>query len=635
MPPRSRRHAQAAAVGAAAVALTLYMAWPVLRAPAQRLFGSELVGRFHDPFTAIRIFASPGASFGIYTQPLTDWVGALFAMAFDAVTAYNVVVLLTYPLTALAAFGLARSLGVHAGGAAVGALAFAFAPAHLAHSAYHPHIAQMQWIPLYLWAVWNACRRPSWARWSLAVAALVAMGLANFYFGWLGAVLLPVAALAAPQPARRRRRTAIGLAVAAALFACAVLTPLAASQRRSHGFPYEDAVRYAARPEAYLVPAADHALLGGLAREHWSRRAPGDAMLEQQQSVSWALLVLSLVAVVAYRHDRDDPALRYMPALVLTGVAAVLFSLPPELSLGERTLWLPSRLLYATAPMFRALARFGFFVQLTVCVGAAIGFDRLWQRRGRWTRILACGLVLVAAFEYLPAPPWRWRPLLPTEAHAALAASGFRGGVLDCLTPPHATPSVSRYLATRLLASDPDRLDCAEPELAGKLAALGVGRVIRDADATGLAGLALLNRYGDSSSWSVVADPAALYVSRLEGFSWRETSGGLSYRWLGGGGTLTVVARDPAPQTVVWHVQLHAFPGERELTVRLDGDEVAHRIVPIEPTWFAIGPMTLRRGTHALELLPHGPPAVPDELFGTGDRRPLTIALGAWRWSTE
>lgn len=629
----SRRQAlRAVLVGVAATALTLYMASPVLRAPAERLFGSELVGRFHDPYTVMRLFEAPRAFLGIYTQPLTDWVGALFALAVDAVTAYNLVVLLTFPAAALATYGLARWLGCRPAWAAVAALAFAFAPAHIAHAAYHPHIAQVQWVPLYLWAVWNACRRPGAGAWSLAVLALVAMGMANFYFGWFGAVLLPVAALAAPQPRARRRRTAVALALLAAAFVLALSTPFAASLRRSYGFPAEDAQRYAARPEAYLLPAADHAVFGGPVREHWSRRAPGDAMLEQQQSLSWALLALFLIALGAWRRERTDPTLAQVPALAAIAVVATLLSMSPQVNVGEATLWLPGKLLVVGAPMFRALARFGFFVQMAVCLGAAIGLERLWRVRTRG-RAVACALIAVAAFEYLPAPPWRWRPLLPTAAHRALTERGVSGVVLDCLTPRHAASSVAAFVPWQLLPADPDRLDCGEPQLAGKLAALGLSHVIRDGEAADVDGLTLLDRYADSSAWSVVARPAPVYVARMAGFSWREASGDRSFRWMGVEGSLTLVVRGAVPRTLVWRAELHAFPRTRDVTVRVDGEDVAVLRVPTEPAGFDVGPLTLPPGTHSLELLPGEPPAVPDALYGGGDTRPLTIALGAWSWT--
>ena len=51
-----------------------------------------------------------------------------------------------------------------------------------------------------------------------------------------------------------------------------------------------------------------------------------------------------------------------------------------------------------------------------------------------------------------------------------------------------------------------------------------------------------------------------------------------------------------------------------------------------EPGWHTVGPLQLSPGRHRLEWRPAGPAAVPDDLFGNGDRRELTVAVGAWRW---
>src|SRR6476469_121389 len=96
------RAAEAAAISVMATALALAIALPALRAPSERVFGMALVGRHHDPVTAMEHFGRP-LSLGIYLQPLTDLPGALLARAVGAVAAYNLLVLLTFPLSAMAA----------------------------------------------------------------------------------------------------------------------------------------------------------------------------------------------------------------------------------------------------------------------------------------------------------------------------------------------------------------------------------------------------------------------------------------------------------------------------------------------------------------------------------------------------
>src|ERR1700730_9111742 len=98
-----------------AAVVTAAMALPVLRAPSERMFGMEIVGRHHDPFTVMEQFGRP-ISLGVYSQPVTDLTGALLARISGAVAAYNWLVLLSFPLSAAAAYLLARHLALSSAG---------------------------------------------------------------------------------------------------------------------------------------------------------------------------------------------------------------------------------------------------------------------------------------------------------------------------------------------------------------------------------------------------------------------------------------------------------------------------------------------------------------------------------------
>ena len=189
------RIAEVAAVSAIAVIVTVAMAAPVLRAPSERLFGMEIVGRHYDPFIVMEQFARP-ISVGVYSQPVTDITGALLARISGAVAAYNWLVLLSFPLAAAAAYLLARHLALSPAGATVAAMAYAFSPFHLAHAAYHPHIAQTQWMPLYLLALWRCLDEASPVAVGFLGAATLAVTLSNFYGGLIAAVITPVAVAA-------------------------------------------------------------------------------------------------------------------------------------------------------------------------------------------------------------------------------------------------------------------------------------------------------------------------------------------------------------------------------------------------------------------------------------------------------
>src|SRR5918999_658149 len=143
---------------AAATALTILIAAPVLLSPSDRIFGDEIVGRHHDPFTVMRQFAGAPVP-PPYLQPATDWVGRALASVMSPVAAYNVVILTTFPLAAWFGYLLAFDVTRSRLASVVAGLAFAFSPFHVAHAAYHPHIAQVHWIALFMLAVWRCVPR--------------------------------------------------------------------------------------------------------------------------------------------------------------------------------------------------------------------------------------------------------------------------------------------------------------------------------------------------------------------------------------------------------------------------------------------------------------------------------------------
>src|SRR6185436_11773214 len=118
------------------------------------------------------------------------------ARAAGPVAAYNWLVLLTFPLSAVAAYLLARDLALSPASAAFAAIVFAFSPFHLAHAAYHPQIAQTQWMPLYFLALWRCLDDSTPAAIGFLAIAAVGVTLSNFYGGLIAAVLTPVAVIA-------------------------------------------------------------------------------------------------------------------------------------------------------------------------------------------------------------------------------------------------------------------------------------------------------------------------------------------------------------------------------------------------------------------------------------------------------
>ena len=651
------RVAEVAAVFALAVIVTAAIAAPVLRSPSERLFGMEIVGRHRDPFTVMAQFGRP-ITVGMYSQPITDIPGALLARLSGPVAAYNWLVLLSFPLSAAAAYLLARHLALSPAGAAFAAMAFAFSPFHLAHAAYHAHIAQTQWVPLYLLALWRCLDAGSPAAVGFLWAATIAVTLSNFYGGFIAIVITPVAVaaywlLTCRGRAGSMRRLGITVGslalIAAAGMAYASYTANAVLvNRAAFAFPRGDVFRYSAKWWSYLVPPVEHPLLGAAAHHVWNGAGVREGLLEQQVSLGWGIVALGLIAVfwwLVRRKDVRQPAsVAHVPVLVLVAVAALVCSLSPERTIGAFTFVRPSALLYTIVPMFRAYARFGVVVQLMAALLAGVGVDGLRRAGTRRALIVCLALVALAAGEYAVAPSTLWRDVLPTPAHRWVTRQPGHVRVLDCTPLNQESESVQWLTGYRVRLLGPVTSDCTEPHLAAKLAALGFTHLLvrRDtADAQWFAkhpaadGLRVAASFDDGQVFAVTAQAPAIYVATMTGFFPRERDGEWTWRWMGTDAAWTIVNASAQPIVTTLGIEMSAFHRARDLELRLDGRPV--QTLGVEPSrrLYRVGPLTVAPGGHQLVFHPSEAPTVAGGIAKNRDRRRLSFALGTWNWSVQ
>lgn len=674
LPSDLSEHRAAAALFAASLALTAIFALPVLVHPHQRLVGREIVGRHPDAYTYIEHFEA-GLAFHSFTQPATDWPAAILAAVWDGVVAYNLIVLLGFPLTALATFLLARRLGCRPRPAALCALLFAFAPIHLAHTAYHPHVTQIQWLPVLLLTLVWLLEKPGWRPLLAFTTAAVVLVAANFYAALQLAVLAPAAALAYWSATPRGGRADAARGATAAVAALVVLMgggllwlrllhPEVLAEWGTIGeFPDSDLSIYSARWWSYLLPPVGHPLFGGMVERFWQGHPLAAGKVEQQLDVGVAALALAIFAAVALPRRVDATERRSIRTLTVIAAVAFLFSLPPRLEIAGHRVTLPSQLFHLTVPMFRAYARVGILVVLAVLLLAALALGHLLDRGGKPARVASL-LAVIAVMELTPLPPWRWHWVLPTAAHRWLATETGELRILDCTEPtlgeqninslmPHPTsilgifsrppregPVRRFWTDSRLL--DPVRpiSDCAEPDLPGKLAAMGYTHVLVRADyrlAENLPaeGLRLEREFPDSAVYRVTAPPASIYTREIAGFSWRAGGSGSTHRWMGPAGFWTVVNTAEETRTADLEIDLISIERPREVIVLLGDQEVTRLATTTRWDHYRVEDLLLVPGPNRLTFVPTGRPTVPAEGSDSHDQRALTIAVGAWRWETR
>lgn len=636
---------------AVAASVTLLMAAPVLRAPSERVFGSAIVGRHHDPFTVMQQFERPIAV-GAGLQPVTDVPGALVARVVGGVVAYNWVVLISFPLAAAAAYLLARHLAVTPIAAAVAAMAFAFSPFHVGHAAYHPHVAQTQWLPLFLLTLWRCIDRATPGRVALLSAATVAVTLSNFYGGLIAAMIAPAAAGAYwlgtrrgdPQALRNLAVTTGALvALAAAGAAYAMLAGSAAfADPANYAFSRLDLFRYSAAWWSYLMPPVAHPILGGAVRRAWAESGVDVGVLEQQVSLGWGIVALGAVAVASWlTHRRHAASRAAIPVLVVVAAVAFVCSLSPELTMGPIRLVRPSALLYDVVPMFRSYARFGVVVQLMAALLAGFGLDALRRAGDGRLRLAGLALVALAVAEYAVPPSALWRDVLPTAAHRWVVQQPGSERTLDCTRLGQESESVGWLTRGRIAMANPATGNCLEPDVSQRLARAGYAQVIvtrNTAEGEWFLqhpvpdGLRFVAGFDDAQVFSVSAPQAAVYTDALIGFFPRERDADWSWRWMGEEAAWTVVNTRPHPLVAAVGVDLSAFHRPRRMEVRLNGRLVQTLVVDPARRVHEIGPLVLPPGGHALVFHSADAPTIATEVSRNGDPRALSFAIGAWRW---
>lgn len=650
--PPPTRFAEAGGVAAIAALLTGLLAAPVLRAPSERVFGAEIVGRHHDPFTVMRQFEL-GRPSDMSGQPITDVAGTLLAQAVGGVAGYNLLVLASFPLAAAAVYLLARHLAISRAAATVAALAFAFSPFHLAHAAYHPHIAQVQWLPLYVLALWRCLDAPTPAAIVALAGATAAVTFSNFYGGFIAAVLTPVMVVAYWLPGRHTGArpwqrfgvtiaTLLILAAAGAAYVWWSATALLA-ESSDLAFPRADLFRYSAKWWGYLVPPVAHPVLGPTASRIWEAAGVRLGLVEQQVSLGWAVVLLGVIAIAGWWAGAGPAASRArVPALAIIAATALLCSLSPERTIGDITFVRPSALLYEFLPMFRSYGRFGMVVQLMAVLLAGLGIDALWRVRGRLAKLVCVVLVVLAAAEYAVTPAALSRDVLPTTAHRWVMRQAGRMHVLDCVPLTLESSSISWLTGARIVATSRPVSDCDEPDIAQKLAARGYTHLLVRGTAPpgptvtqprAREGLRIDYASTDGQVLGVAVPRPAFYTASMTGFSAREHDRHWSWRWMGSEAAWVVVNTTGLVGTATLDLELSAFGHERRLTLALNQVPVQELLVEPARRTYRVGPFVIQPGPSELRFGTSQPPTIADDLIHNGDRRALSLAVGAWAWN--
>ena len=589
---------RAQSIGAFAVYLlyALAITWPWAIKPTSTVYGvigGDLTGgitRFRELAEERQAPFLPGelpdlnAPYGVDVQwalqlislpsELLQW---LMSMAFGAVAANGVLVLIGFVGCSFSMFLLTRWVTGSAGGAFVAGVAFGFWP--YVFSTASQGLGHGWVLVILVWRMLVVLEKPTarngvWA--GLAVVFAVAwihywLLIGGVLFGLLGLGILIVAS----------RRGTLAPTIKALAVACAVLTAWLAVvvwAGFASGFADvperdpRDAIAQSARPLMWVTPSPFHPVFGRVTHDFLYERFTGPGGSNPQSTAVYTpiylgLSLLALAAIGAFAggitrlrqriRDWDRAGAGTAFSLLLIPIA-MAFTAPPYVQGFGVSIPMPARVITEFTDIFRATSRFTLLMMLGLCILAAFGVARLLRGRSfRAQAAIVGALAVVVAVDLWNSEPPRPEPITFPKLYDVLKAQP-KGTVVEYplyleaeagtnaifAQSYHGHRTVNGYLAGTVYESMAMELQAlTDPHVVPELARMGVDYVLLRSmiirphgiprPGRRIEGLQYITSDKFGGLYKVVAKPAKFAAHARRGFALPEVaSDGRRYRWM-------------------------------------------------------------------------------------------------------
>jgi len=431
----TERLLQPAAAFAVYFCFSVFLTWPLVLAPGSVLLGGPgdaagTVWTLWSGFISTSATNMLGAPYGFvlprtFSQPVADFLMTSMASLFGAVPGYNLLVLASFPLTALAAFLCLRSLVKNGLAAFFGGLVFGFAPPALAHGAGgHLNFSLNIFVPLLVLALIRNGEKRTFLSAALVGAAFALVTLTSIYMGYFCAfACLAFAAFDLFIWKRSGQVFFLNRAIlnylVVAFFAALFILPFeykalvemfsgSRTQLVQTGRVRDlgALVVYSVRMWEYFLPSIDHPVLGRIFEGFIGTHLHGSNTTEQTLYLGLAPLGLFFAGLGLFFRNKFSPERRfYFLFFAIAAAFMVIMSFPPYIPLGPVKIPLIGYFTHKIAPMFRVYSRFGILVNFFVACGAAVTLAHLAGVMSK-TRFyaLAGALTALLLFEYRGIP---------------------------------------------------------------------------------------------------------------------------------------------------------------------------------------------------------------------------------------
>lgn len=364
----------------------------------------------------------------------------------DPVTAYNLILIIGFPLAAFSMYLLVQYLISNTLISFLAGFIFSFSPYHFWKAYNHLDLSLIWTLPLFLLSffysekVLEKGRNKEIIKASLLVAvSFSATILTNFYYGYFLLLLFGLLLLINFLKVLMKKRFYFDRKRVFSLFLTALMTFLFTAPFTAHVFldairpslssqsflrkdsydrPLLNLVSLSARPWDYLLPSSDQPFWGKITDRiyQWLRDHGNDfktvSAPTHERTIYLGIINILLFFVGTLLLLGNHSFRQKYGKLMITLMAAVFFlsfiSLPPYVFIKGYTIYFPSFFLYKVFPMFRTYSRLGIIVLLLTTVISSLVLSYLAQvvSKRRNLFFVSCGLLFtLSIFDFLNIPP--------------------------------------------------------------------------------------------------------------------------------------------------------------------------------------------------------------------------------------
>lgn len=365
------------------------------------------------------------------------WPYWLLSLLTNELFAFNILNLLSFPLSGLSMGLLVWYLTRNKYASFFAGIAFAFAPYRIWQGYVHVSLALTHWIPIYILALLYFTKQMDQGKLknlslkdflphAFLALSMYLVTLTTFYYGYFMALLSTLFFLAKIFESLITRRKFYldwykirNLGVVLLIFVVlispflykAVFFKKATTVSAVVSRPINDLLSLSTRPWDFLIPAPNHILWGTQGQEFYKNsiihltndyKSISAFLPERVLYISFTVALLGLVGILFGLKNPKTRSISFILLFVFVGL--LIISGPPFIIVKGLTIYLPSFYLYQLIPYFRAYVRLGIVLDVIALIFASFTINKFTNKSIKVSTMVTLVLTGLVIFEFLPVP---------------------------------------------------------------------------------------------------------------------------------------------------------------------------------------------------------------------------------------